>query len=114
MTHHELRKKFFEYFKLKNHEIVESSSLIPIDDPALLFTTAGMLQFKPLYAGIKKASYSRAVTVQKCFRLSDLENIGKVPTSCFEWIKVLYAFSAIMLDAKEAEPSVLRSYLASS
>ena len=77
MTHHELRKKFFEYFKSKNHEIVESSSLIPIDDPALLFTTAGMLQFKPLYAGIKKASYSRAVTVQKCFRLSDLENIGK-------------------------------------
>ena len=44
----------------------------------------------------------------------DLENICKVPTSCFEWIKVLYAFSAIMLDAKEAKPSVLRSYLASS
>jgi len=77
MTHLELRKKFFEYFSSKNHEIVNSSSLIPIDDPALLFTTAGMLQFKPLYAGIKKASYTRAVTIQKCFRLSDLENIGK-------------------------------------
>lgn len=77
MTHLELRKKFFDYFKSKGHEIVPSSSLIPIDDPTLLFTTAGMLQFKPYYAGIKKAPYSRAATVQKCFRLSDLDNIGK-------------------------------------
>ena len=77
MTHLELREKFKEFFKSKNHAIEKSSSLIPIDDPSLLFTTAGMLQFKPYYAGIKKAPYSRVATIQKCFRLSDLENIGK-------------------------------------
>ena len=77
MTHLELREKFKEFFKSKNHAIEKSSSLIPIDDPSLLFTTAGMLQFKPYYAGIKKAPYSRVATIQKCFRLSDLENMGK-------------------------------------
>ena len=77
MTHLELREKFKEFFKSKNHFIEKSSSLIPIDDPSLLFTTAGMLQFKPYYAGIKKAPYTRAASIQKCFRLSDLENIGK-------------------------------------
>lgn len=77
MNHLELREKFKEFFKSKNHAIEKSSSLIPIDDPSLLFTTAGMLQFKPYYAGIKKAPYSRVATIQKCFRLSDLENIGK-------------------------------------
>lgn len=77
MTHLELREKFIEFFKSKKHAIEKSSSLIPIDDPSLLFTTAGMLQFKPYYAGIKKAPYSRAASIQKCFRLSDLENIGK-------------------------------------
>lgn len=77
MTHLNLRKKFYDYFKSKKHTIVESSSLVPIDDPSLLFTTAGMLQFKPLYAGIKTADYTRAVSIQKCFRLSDLENIGR-------------------------------------
>ena len=49
MTHLELREKFKEFFKSKNHAIEKSSSLIPIDDPSLLFTTAGMLQFKPYY-----------------------------------------------------------------
>ena len=77
MNHLELREKFKEFFKSKKHAIEKSSSLIPIDDPSLLFTTAGMLQFKPYYAGIKKAPYSRVATIQKCFRLSDLENIGK-------------------------------------
>ncbi len=77
MQHLELRKKFFDYFKSKGHEIVPSSSLVPLDDPTLMFTTAGMVQFKPLYAGIKEAHYKRAATIQKCFRLSDLEQIGK-------------------------------------
>ena len=77
MTHLELREKFKEFFQSKKHVIEKSSSLIPIDDPSLLFTTAGMLQFKPYYAGIKKAPYSRVASIQKCFRLSDLENIGK-------------------------------------
>ena len=77
MTHLELRQKFTEFFKSKGHAIEKSSSLIPIDDPTLLFTTAGMLQFKPYYAGIKQAPYNRVATIQKCFRLSDLENIGK-------------------------------------
>lgn len=77
MTHIELREKFISFFQSKGHSIEKSSSLIPIDDPSLLFTTAGMLQFKPYYAGIKKAPYNRVATIQKCFRLSDLENIGK-------------------------------------
>ena len=77
MKHVELRQKFFDYFKSKGHEIVASSPLVPIDDPTLLFTTAGMVQFKPLYAGIKEANYKRAASIQKCFRLSDLEQIGK-------------------------------------
>ena len=77
MTHLELRQKFTEFFKSKGHAIEKSSSLIPIDDPTLLFTTAGMLQFKPYYAGIKQAPYNRVASIQKCFRLSDLDNIGK-------------------------------------
>ncbi len=77
MKHVELRQKFFDYFKSRGHEIVASSPLVPIDDPTLLFTTAGMVQFKPLYAGIKEANYKRAASIQKCFRLSDLEQIGK-------------------------------------
>lgn len=77
MTNLELRQKFFDYFKSKGHAIIPSSPIAPLDDPTLLFTTAGMVQFKPIYAGIKKADYRRAASVQKCFRLSDLENIGK-------------------------------------
>ncbi|HDG98770.1 MAG TPA: alanine--tRNA ligase [Desulfobacterales bacterium] len=80
MNFREIRKTFIEYFKDRGHEVVPSSSLIPHDDPSLLFTNAGMVQFKKLYLGEEKRSYTRAVTSQKCMRAggkhNDLENVG--------------------------------------
>jgi alanyl-tRNA synthetase len=80
MDHREIRQKFLEFFKNKGHEIVPSSSLIPRDDPTLLFTNAGMVQFKGLFLGEEKRTYARAVSSQKCMRAggkhNDLENVG--------------------------------------
>jgi len=80
MNFREIRKAFIDYFKDRGHEVVPSSSLIPHDDPSLLFTNAGMVQFKRLYLGEEKRSYTRAVTSQKCMRAggkhNDLENVG--------------------------------------
>ena len=80
MNFREIRTKFIDFFKERNHEVVASSPLIPRDDPSLLFTNAGMVQFKGLYLGTEKRSYSRAVTSQKCVRAggkhNDLENVG--------------------------------------
>ncbi len=80
MNFREIRQKFLDYFKSQNHEIVSSSSLIPRDDPTLLFTNAGMVQFKSLFLGEEKRSYTRAATSQKCVRAggkhNDLENVG--------------------------------------
>ena len=79
----EIRSRYLEYFKSKGHEVVESSSLIPKDDPTLLFTNAGMVQFKSLFLGEEKRGYNRAVTSQKCVRAggkhNDLENVGYTP-----------------------------------
>ncbi len=76
----EIRKKFFEYFKKFGHEQVMSSSLIPAEDPTLLFTNAGMNQFKDCFLGKEKRSYNKAVTIQKCVRAggkhNDLDNVG--------------------------------------
>lgn len=76
-----LRKKFLEFFKLKQHTIIPSSSLIPLTDPTLLFVNAGMVQFKEIFLGNKKSLYKRAASIQKCVRLNgkhdDLDNIGK-------------------------------------
>ena len=77
MNSNELRTSFLEFFKAKNHTIVPSMSLIPRDDPSLLFTSAGCVQFKPLWTGSVPLPYKRAASVQKCFRTSDLENVGK-------------------------------------
>ncbi len=76
----EIRRIFLDYFKERGHEIVPSSSLIPRDDPTLLFTNAGMVQFKRLFLGEEKRSYTRAASSQKCVRAggkhNDLENVG--------------------------------------
>ncbi|WP_427982170.1 alanine--tRNA ligase [Agarivorans sp.] len=80
MTSAEVREAFLSFFNSKNHQIVASSSLVPHDDPTLLFTNAGMNQFKDVFLGIDKRNYSRATTSQRCVRAggkhNDLENVG--------------------------------------
>ena len=80
MTGDEVRRKFLEYFKKHEHQIVRSSSLVPQDDPTLLFINAGMVQFKRVFLGEEKRDYVRATTSQKCVRAggkhNDLENVG--------------------------------------
>ncbi len=80
MTGNEIRRQFLEYFKKHDHQIVRSSSLVPSDDPTLLFVNAGMVQFKRIFLGEEKRSYVRAATSQKCVRAggkhNDLENVG--------------------------------------
>ena len=75
MNSAELRKKFLTFFEKKEHKIVPSSSLIPTD-PSVLFTTAGMQQFKPYYLGEKSPYGPNVTTCQKCFRTSDIETVG--------------------------------------
>ncbi len=76
----ELRSAFLDYFQNKGHTVVPSSSLVPINDPTLLFTNAGMVQFKDLFLGLEKRDYSRAASSQRCVRAggkhNDLENVG--------------------------------------
>ena len=73
----DLRTSFIDFFKTNGHRIVPSSSLVPKDDPTLLFTTAGMVQFKPMFAGTVDLEYTRAASIQKCLRTSDLEQVGR-------------------------------------
>ena len=76
----ELRAKFLDYFSKNNHEVVDSSPLIPVNDDTLLFTNAGMVQFKDVFLGSEKRPYKRATTTQRCIRAggkhNDLENVG--------------------------------------
>ncbi len=80
MTATEIRQKFLDFFASKGHQIVASSTLVPHEDPTLLFTNAGMNQFKDVFLGFDKRPYSRATTSQKCVRAggkhNDLENVG--------------------------------------
>jgi alanyl-tRNA synthetase len=80
MTSKEIRQAFLDYFASKDHEVVASSPLLPAGDSTLLFTNAGMNQFKDVFSGREKRSYSRATTTQKCVRAggkhNDLENVG--------------------------------------
>ena len=80
MNTNEIREAFLEFFKNKNHNIVSSSSLVPNNDDTLLFTNAGMVQFKDVFLGQEKLKYSRATSSQKCIRAggkhNDLENVG--------------------------------------
>src|SRR5947209_1723443 len=79
-TGSEIRARFLEFFEKKGHKIVHSSSLVPQNDPTLLFTNAGMNQFKDVFLGLEKRDYNRATTSQKCVRAggkhNDLENVG--------------------------------------
>ena len=80
MTAHEIRQSFLDYFARHGHRVVPSSSLVPGDDPTLLFTNAGMNQFKDLFLGKETRDYTRAATAQKCMRVSgkhnDLDTVG--------------------------------------
>src|SRR5678815_4504397 len=80
LTGSEIRRKFLDFFVQKGHREVHSSSLVPQNDPTLLFTNAGMKQFKDVFLGLKKRDYTRATTSQKCVRAggkhNDLENVG--------------------------------------
>jgi len=80
MTGNEIREKFLSFFKKHNHSIIEDSSLVPQDDPTLLFTNAGMVQFKRVFMGEEKREYTKAATCQRCVRAggkhNDLENVG--------------------------------------
>ncbi|QYO68394.1 hypothetical protein JVX88_01395 [Leptolyngbya sp. 7M] len=81
MTGNEIRNKFLTYFERNGHKIVASSPLLPANDPTLLFTNAGMNQFKDVFLGNEKRDYKRAVTSQKCIRAggkhNDLDEVGK-------------------------------------
>src|SRR5689334_15330185 len=80
MLSQEIRRKFLHYFKEKGHAVIASSSVVPHDDPTLLFTNAGMNQFKDVFLGKSERDYRRAATSQKCIRVggkhNDLENVG--------------------------------------
>ena len=79
----EVRKSFLDYFSKNGHKIVESSNLVPENDPTLMFTNSGMVQFKNVFTGLEKRDYKRATTSQKCVRAggkhNDLENVGYTP-----------------------------------
>src|SRR5689334_24671384 len=79
----DVRAAFLEFWSRKGHEVVASSSLVPANDPTLLFTNAGMVQFKDVFTGVETRSYKRATTSQKCVRAggkhNDLDEVGKTP-----------------------------------
>jgi len=79
----DVRRTFLEFFKSKGHEVVASSSLVPANDPTLLFTNAGMNQFKDVFTGVEQRGYKRATSSQKCVRAggkhNDLDEVGKTP-----------------------------------
>jgi alanyl-tRNA synthetase len=79
VTANEVRQAFVEFYLARGHHLVESAPLAPPDDPSLLFTSAGMVQFKKYYAGSVPLPYRRAVSVQKCLRGTDIDEVGRTP-----------------------------------
>ncbi|MEN3015559.1 MAG: alanine--tRNA ligase [bacterium] len=76
LTHEEIREKFLKFFESKGHRVLPSFSLIPENDPSLLFVAAGMVPFKAEFSGKVEPKYRRITTCQKCFRMDDIENVG--------------------------------------
>jgi alanyl-tRNA synthetase len=76
LSSHELRKKYLDFFAKRGHTIRPSASLIPLNDPSLLFTSAGMVPFKDMFQGKVPLEYSRAASIQKCVRTTDIDNVG--------------------------------------
>jgi alanyl-tRNA synthetase len=74
-----IRRTFLDFYRSKEHKILPSSPLVPREDPTLLFTSAGMVQFKKYYSSREPLAFRRAATIQKCFRASDLEEVGYTP-----------------------------------
>ena len=81
ITGNEIRKSFLDYFVKQGHSVVKSSGLVPDKDPTLLFTNAGMVQFKNTFTGAEKRPYSRATTAQKCLRVSGKHKAQRVSIS---------------------------------
>jgi alanyl-tRNA synthetase len=79
MTGNEIRQQFIDYYRAKDHRLVPSAPLVPLDDPTLLFTSAGMVQFKQYFSGAIALPFRRAVSVQKCLRVNDIEDVGRTP-----------------------------------
>lgn len=99
MNHQEIRKKFIDFFKERGHTLVSSSSLLP-DDPSVLFTTAGMQQFKKYYLDLDSPYGDRVTSVQKCLRTSDIENVGD--NSHLTFLEMLGNFSFKYPEAKDS------------
>ena len=76
MQSHDIRKKYLDFFVQRGHQLYPSSSLVPHNDPTVLLTTAGMQQFISYFTGQERPSHPRATSVQKCFRMVDLEEVG--------------------------------------
>jgi alanyl-tRNA synthetase len=76
MTHNEIRKMWFDFFKSKNHKIIESASLVPINDDTLLWVNAGVTPLKKYFDGTIVPDSKRLTSIQKCIRTNDIENVG--------------------------------------
>ena len=76
MKSNEIRSAYLKYFEEKGHMVIPSSSLVPYNDPTLLFTSAGMVQFEPYYRGVEMPPNPRLASCQKCFRTTDIESVG--------------------------------------
>ena len=107
-TGNQVRQTFLRFFAERGHRVVRSSSLVPHNDPTLLFTNAGMNQFKDVFLGLEKRDYNRATTCQKCVRAggkhNDLENVGftnrhhtffEMLGNCIEGRKISYGFEEL-------------------
>ena len=113
-TLNQIRTTFLDYFEKNDHRIVESSNLIPNNDPTLMFANSGMVQFKNVFTGLEKRDYVRATTSQKCVRAggkhNDLENVGYTPRhhTFFDRIVISVIF---LLSSKESFSGTLPTLL---